>query len=88
VHYWNTKRQGFLPEYEGFSLEQCLRIADSGIFCGFYAKGHLFSRVRLKTVPGYVQGKTRFTDANMKKIIVVQAHSTKVLYLLPIFKHP
>jgi hypothetical protein len=20
VRYWNTKRQGFLPEYEGFSL--------------------------------------------------------------------
>jgi hypothetical protein len=47
------QRQGFLPECEGFSLEQCLWIADSRIFCGFCAKGHLFSRVRLKTVPGY-----------------------------------
>jgi hypothetical protein len=45
---------GFSPECEGFSLEQCLRIADSGIFCGFCAKGHLFSRVRLKQVPEYV----------------------------------
>jgi hypothetical protein len=42
VHYWNTKRQGFLPGYEGFSFEQCLRIADSGIFHGFCAKGHYF----------------------------------------------
>jgi hypothetical protein len=45
---------GFLPECEGFSFEQCLRIADSGIFCGFCTKGHLFSRVRLKQVPGCV----------------------------------
>jgi hypothetical protein len=88
VHYWNTKRQGFLPECEGFSLEQCLRIADSGIFCGVCAKGHPFSRVRLKLVPEYVQGKTRCTDANMKKIVTVQAQNSKVLYLLPIFKHP
>jgi hypothetical protein len=54
VHYWNTKRQGSLPECEGFSFEQYLRIADSRIFCGFCAKGHLLSRVRLKQVPEYV----------------------------------
>jgi hypothetical protein len=57
VHYWNTKRQGFLPECEEFSFEQCLRIVDSGIFCGFCAKGHLFSRVRLNRVPEYVLEK-------------------------------
>jgi hypothetical protein len=45
---------GFFPGCEGFLLEQYLRIADSGIFCGFYAKEDLFARVRLKTVPGYV----------------------------------
>jgi hypothetical protein len=45
---------GFSPGCEGFLLEQCLRIADSGIFCGFCATGHLFWRIRLKTVPGYV----------------------------------
>jgi hypothetical protein len=45
---------GFSPGCEGFLLEQCLRIADSGIFCGFCAKGDLFLRIRLKTVPGYV----------------------------------
>jgi hypothetical protein len=54
AHYWNTKRQGFLPECEGFSSEQYLWIADSWIFCGFCAKGHLFSRVRLKHVPEYI----------------------------------
>jgi hypothetical protein len=45
---------GFSLGCEGFLLEQCLQIADSGIFCGFCAKGHLFLRVRLKAVPGYV----------------------------------
>jgi hypothetical protein len=45
---------GFSSECEGFSLEQCLWIADSEIFCGFCAKGHRFSRIRLKTAPGYV----------------------------------
>jgi hypothetical protein len=45
---------GFSLGCEGFLLEQCLRIADSRIFCGFCAKGHLFSRIRLKTAPGYV----------------------------------
>jgi hypothetical protein len=38
---------GFSPGCEGFLLEQCLRIADSGIFCGFCAKGHLFWSIRL-----------------------------------------
>jgi hypothetical protein len=38
---------GFSPGCEGFLLEQCLRIADSGIFCGSCAKGHLFWRIRL-----------------------------------------
>jgi hypothetical protein len=57
VHYWNTKRQGFLPECEGLSFEQCLRIADSGIFCEFCAKGHLFLCVRLNRVPECVLEK-------------------------------
>jgi hypothetical protein len=42
---------GFPPEREGFSFEQCLWIAESRIFCGYYAKGHLFLRVRLKRIP-------------------------------------
>jgi hypothetical protein len=44
----------FLPECEGFSFEQYLWTADSRIFCGFCAKGHLFSCVRLKLGPEYV----------------------------------
>jgi hypothetical protein len=30
---------GFFPKCEGFSLEKYLRIADSGIFCGFLRQG-------------------------------------------------
>jgi hypothetical protein len=88
VLYWNTKRQGFLPNAKGFSLEQCLSIAESRIFCGYCAKGPLFLRVRLKRVPEYVYGETRFTDANTEKIIAVQAQELKVIYLLPISNIP
>jgi hypothetical protein len=48
---------GFSPRCEGFLLEQCLWIAESGSFCGFCTKGQLFSRVRLKIVPGCIQRK-------------------------------
>jgi hypothetical protein len=73
---------------KGFLLEQCLWIAESGIFCGFCAKGHLFSRVRLKAVPGCIQGKNKIHGSKYKGIIAVQVQSAKVLYLLPMFKHP
>jgi hypothetical protein len=45
---------GFSPESKGFSFKQCSRIAESRIFCGYCAKGDLFSRVRLKRVPEYI----------------------------------
>jgi hypothetical protein len=32
--------------------------------------------------------KPKFTGANLKKIITEQAHNSKVLHLLPIFKNP
>jgi hypothetical protein len=38
-------------------IKQFLRITESRIFCGLCAKGHLFSRIRLKQVPEYVHGK-------------------------------
>jgi hypothetical protein len=38
--------------------------------------------------PDTFEEKTRFTDANVKKINTKQAHNSKVLRLLPIFKHP
>jgi hypothetical protein len=48
VRYWNTKRQGFSPECEGFSLNSAYGFPNRGFSAGFCAKGHLFSRVRLK----------------------------------------
>jgi hypothetical protein len=57
VRYWNTKRQGFPPEYEGFSLNSAYGLPSQGFFCGLCAKGHLFSRIWLKQVLEYVQGK-------------------------------
>jgi hypothetical protein len=38
--------------------------------------------------PDAFKEKTRFTDANVKKIITEQERNLKVLHLLPIFKHP
>jgi hypothetical protein len=88
VHYWNTKQQGFLPEYEGFSLEQCFGLPIQGSSMDFTPRG-ICSRVfGSRQSPDTFKEKTRFTDANMKKIIAVQAQNSKVLYLLPIFKHP
>jgi aerobic-type carbon monoxide dehydrogenase small subunit (CoxS/CutS family) len=87
VHYWNTKRQGFLPECEGFSFEQCLRIADSGIFCGFCTKGHLFSHVRLNRVPEYALEKQ---DSRMQTWKNHRSASTEIrnsLFIADI-KHP
>jgi hypothetical protein len=71
---------GFFPQVRRvFLLEQFLWIAESGTFCGFYAKGHLFPRVRLKAVPGYVQGKNKNRGSKHKGIITIQARHSKVL---------
>jgi hypothetical protein len=42
---------GFSSRMRRVFIEQCLWITELRIFCGFCAKGHLFSRVRLKQVP-------------------------------------
>jgi hypothetical protein len=57
VRYWNTKRQGFLPECEGFSLnsvygsrvEDFLRILCQGVGV-FACSAKKSSRIRSKTV--------------------------------------
>jgi hypothetical protein len=59
-----------------------------GILCGFCAKEQLFSRVRLKIVPGRVQRKQNSQMQNAKGIITKQAQNSKDLHLLPIFTHP
>jgi hypothetical protein len=38
--------------------------------------------------PDAFKEKTRFTDTSVEKIITEQAQNSKVLYLLPMFKHP
>jgi hypothetical protein len=87
VHYWNTKRHGFLPGCEGFLFEQCLRIAESRIFCGFCTKKHLFSLVRLKRVPEYIQEEQ---DSQMQTQENHRSTSTEIkssLFIADI-KHP
>jgi hypothetical protein len=43
----NTKRQGFFPNARGFSLNS-INGSQIRIFCGFYAKGQEFVRIRLE----------------------------------------
>jgi hypothetical protein len=59
-----------------------------GIFCGFCAKGQLFSRIRLKMVPGCIQRKQDSRMQSAKRIITKQAQDSKALHLLSIFTHP
>jgi hypothetical protein len=83
----NTKRQGFLPECEGFFIEQCswlpnedfLRILHQGTrVCAYSA--------RIK-VPKCVQNsKVRMHKS--KEIIATQMQEINFHYLLPKFQHP
>jgi hypothetical protein len=88
VHYWNTKRQGFLPECEGFRLNSAYGLPIQGSFVEFAPRG-ICSRVfGSSKFPNTFKEKQDSRMQHMKKIITVQAQNSKVLYLLPIFKHP
>jgi hypothetical protein len=80
---------GFFPGCEGFLLEQCLRIADSGIFCGFLCQGasvRVYSAQESSRIRSKRKQDSRMQ--NVKGVITEQAQNSKVLHLLPIFKHP
>jgi hypothetical protein len=47
VHYENTKRQVFFLNAKGFHWTVFM-VPELRIFCGFYAKGQKFLRVRLR----------------------------------------
>jgi hypothetical protein len=78
---------GFSPGGERVLFEQCLRIADSEIFCGFCAKGASVltysaldsSRIRLRKKVPQVQCKEDHHRASTK---------FESSYLLPMIKHP
>jgi hypothetical protein len=68
---WRTlleyQAAGFsLPNARGF-IEQCLWIPELRIFCGFCAKGHLFSRVRLKQSSRMRLRRIRLAVANTRE---------------------
>jgi hypothetical protein len=73
---------------KGFRLNSAYELPIQGSSMDFTPRG-ICSRVfGSRQFPDTFKEKTRFTDANMKKIIALQAQNSKVLYLLPIFKHP
>jgi hypothetical protein len=87
VHYWNTKRQGFPPECKGFSLNNAYGLPSRGFSAGIAPRGICF----------HVFGSSEFLNAfkennihscKHRGIITIQAQESKVLYLLPIIKHP
>jgi hypothetical protein len=66
-------------------FEQCSWIAESGSSVDFAPRGSLFLRIRLKIVPGCIQGKQDSRMQSAKRIITKQAQDSKALHLLPIF---
>jgi hypothetical protein len=77
----------FSPNAKGFSLNG-VHGSRMRIFCGFYAKGQEFMRIRLRVkVPECVQNsKVRMHKS--KEIITTQMQEIKFHYLLPKFQHP
>jgi hypothetical protein len=87
VRYWNTKRQGFLPECEGFSLNSAYGLPNRGFSAGFTPRGihfHVFGSSEFPNA--FKENKAR--SYKHRGIITIQAWELKVLYLLPIIKHP
>jgi hypothetical protein len=86
VRYWNTKRQGFLPECEGFSLNSVYgsRIKDfmwilcegAGVFAG---------SAKIKFPNSFKNNKVRIHKH--KGIITIQIQKLKFHYLLPKIKN-
>jgi hypothetical protein len=72
---------GFFPDAKGFLLGQCLRIADSGIFCGFLRQG---ASVRVYSAQESFRIRSkRKQDSrmqNVKGVITKQAQNSKVLH--------
>jgi hypothetical protein len=58
---------GFSSRMRRVFIEQCLWIPKLRIFCGFCAKGHPFSRIRLKKSSQMHLRKIRLAVANMEE---------------------
>jgi hypothetical protein len=85
LRYWNTKRQGFLPECEGFSLNSAYgsRIED---FLRILCQGErVFAcSAKIKFPNSFRNGKVRVHK--QKGIITIQTQKLKFHYLLPKFQ--
>jgi hypothetical protein len=82
VRYWNTKRQGFLPECEGFSLNSVYgsRIEDFlWILC--QGAGVFACSAKRKFPNSFKNSKVRIHK--QKGIIAIQTQKLKFHYLLP-----
>jgi hypothetical protein len=63
-------------------IEQCLWIPELRIFCGFCAKGHPFSRIRLKQSSRMRLRKNKARSCKHGGIITIQSWKLKILYFI------
>jgi hypothetical protein len=87
VHYWNTKRQGFLPNAKGFRLNSAYGLPNQGFSAGIAPRDLCFCVFGSTEFPNTFKEKQDSQMQTQKKSSV-QARELKVLYLLPIIKHP
>jgi hypothetical protein len=82
VHYWNTERQGFLPEFEGFSLNSVYGSQIKDFLRILCQRAGVFACSAKKKLPNsFKDSKIRIHK--QKGIIVTQLQKLEFHYLLP-----
>jgi hypothetical protein len=87
VRYWNTKRQGFPLESKGFHLNSAHGLPSRGFSAGIAPRGICFRVFGSNEFPNTFK-ENKIHGCKHRGIIAIQAQELKVLYLLPIIKHP
>jgi hypothetical protein len=87
VRYWNTKRQGFLPECEGFFIEQYLWFPNWGFSADFVPRGNCFHVFGSSKGPEFVwkQWSSNLRAGGNHHNTIMEI---KILFWLPKIKHP
>jgi hypothetical protein len=79
----NTKRQGFLPECEGFSLNSVYGSRTEDFLRIFVPRGQEFLRVQLRKSSRIRSKNSKVRIHKQKRIIAIQMQKLKFHYLLP-----
>jgi hypothetical protein len=87
VRYWNTKRQGFLPECKGFSLNSVYGSRIEDFLRIFVPRGSCFRVFGSSKVPEFVW-KQWNSHLQAERGHHNASTEIEILYLLPKTKHP